>query len=314
MIISNHSFPPTPPLPPPHRYRPDAPPLPVKDPVKRPLLRYFGGKWQLRHWIIGYFPEHQFYAEPFAGAASVLLAKPPAPGGEIINDLNRDTINLFRVMQDATMAADLMRRLEWTPYAAAELAISREPSEDPVERARRMVVRSFMGIELAGTRGTASGLRMGNVDLMRLDQEGKRTFRNTAIDWDNWKAALPAIRERLARVMIYERDAFDFIRLVSAPDCLLYVDPPYHLETRTRAHGGSRYAVEFGIEEHKRLVATLVESSAMVVLSGYPHADYAPLEAAKWTRVEKDYRANMSLTRRTECLWISPNAWNGGPQ
>lgn len=279
--------------------------------VPRPLLRYFGGKWQLRHWIIKHLPAHAFYAEPFGGAASVLLAKAPAPAGEIINDLNREVINLFRVMQDAALSAELQRRLEWTPYSAAELEAAREASNDQVERARRMVVRSFMGIEVAGVKGTASGFRMGNVDLRRLDQDGKRTFRNCARDWDNWRSALPAIRERLAKVMIYERDALDFIQLMSAPDCLLYIDPPYHLDTRTRAHGGSRYAVEFSPLQHAVLVQTLLKCNAMVVLSGYAHEAYRPLEAAGWRRVEKDYRANMSTRRRTECLWISPGAQSG---
>jgi hypothetical protein len=43
----------------------------------------------------------------------------------------------------------------------------------------------------------------------------------------------------------------------------------------------------------------------MIVLSGYPHASYEPLERAGWRRVDKDYRANMSLRRRTECLWMN---------
>lgn len=280
----------------------------TKTTVKRPLLRYFGGKWQLRHWITSHFPTHRFYAEPFAGAASVLLAKDPAPGGEIINDLNRDVINLFRVMQHPLMSLELERRLDWTPFAAAELEASRDKTECAIERARRMLVRSFMGIEVAGVRGTKSGFRMNNVDLRRYDKGGKqRTFRNCASDWCNWKLGISAIRQRLERVMIYEKDALEFIRLMSAPDCLLYIDPPYHTETRTREHGGSRYAVEFAPDQHTALIAALLESSAMVVLSGYPHESYAAFEGSGWRKVEKDYRANMSNTRRTECLWISPN-------
>lgn len=275
--------------------------------VKRPLLRYFGGKWQLRHWIISHLPAHRFYAEPFAGAASVLLAKDRAPGGEIINDLNRDTVNLFRVMQDRRQATELYRRLRWTPYAKAELELSRETSDDPIERARRMLVRSFMGIEIAGVRGAASGFRMGNVDLSREDQEGKRTFRNTGTDWMNWKRAMPVLRDRLEGVMVYERDALEFINLMGSRDCLLYVDPPYQLDTRSKAHPGTRYAVEFAPDQHAALVAALLLTPAMVVLSGYPHPSYDPLTAAGWRVVEKDYRANMSKDRRTECLWISPN-------
>jgi DNA adenine methylase len=259
----------------------------------------------LRHWITSHFPQHSFYGEPFAGAASVLLSKAPAPGGEILNDLNQDVINLFRVMQSDPSAEELKRRLDWTPYAAAELENAREPSDDPIERARRMIVRSFMGIEVAGTRGTASGFRMGNVDLRRIDQHGKRTFRNCARDWDNWRDALPIIRNRLRKVMIYQRDALEFIEMMGTADCLLYIDPPYQHETRTRAHRGSRYVVEFGPEQHEALIQTVMKSPAMIVLSGYPHASYEPLERAGWRRVDKDYRANMSLRRRTECLWMN---------
>lgn len=268
--------------------------------VTRPLLRHFGGKWQLRHWIIEHLPAHQFYAEPFAGAASVLLGKEPAPGGEIINDLNRDIVNLFRVMRSPELSAKLQQQLDWTPYSKIELEDSREPTDDPVERARRMMVRSFMGIEVSGVRGTASGFRMGNVDLNRLDQGGKRTFRNCAKDWANWKDSLDAVRERLREVMIYEQDALSFMDLMDSPDCLLYIDPPYHHQTRS----GTRYAVEF--TAHEELVDKILDLKAKVVLSGYACEEYRLLEQFGWRRVDKDYRANMSTTRRVESLWISP--------
>lgn len=270
--------------------------------VDRPLLRYFGGKWQMRHWIISHFPEHRFYAEPFAGAASVLLAKPPSPDGEIINDLNGDVINLFRVMQNAEQSAELMRKLDWTPYAAAELKLSQEASTDPVERSRRMLIRSFMGIEVAGVKAKKSGLRMGNVTLSTFDQAGKRTFRNCARDWNNWKDALPSIRKRLGNVMIYQKDALDFIRLMDSGECLQYIDPPYHHATRS----STRYAVDF--DKHAELIKLLLESQSMFVVSGYDSPDYQPLLDARWTMVTKESRANMSLERRTECIWISPSA------
>lgn len=269
--------------------------------LRRPLLRYFGGKWQLRHWIIEHFPKHRFYAEPFAGAASVLLAKEPALGGEIINDLNRETVNLFRVMQDKSLGDELERRLSWTPYSHAELELSREQCDDSVERARRMVVRSFFSIAPSGMEGEGSGLRMGGVDLSRMDQEGKRTFRNCANDWEGWKDAVPMIRERLARVMVYEKDAFEFIGLMDSSECLQYIDPPYSQSRRSK----TRYAVDF--DRHRELYDLISGLDSMVVLSGYDCPEAEVLELRGWRKFTKDYRANMSIERRVECLWVSPN-------
>lgn len=271
--------------------------------VTRPLLRYFGGKWQLKNWILSHLPPHDFYVEPFAGAASILLAKAPAPKGEIINDLNDDVVNLFRVMRSSAESAELLRLLQWTPYAHKEFSDAKVATLDPVERARRMCVRSFMGIASSGQEDEfTTGLRMGGVTLSTFDQEGKRTFRNCARDWTNWKANLERIRDRLSNVMIYQKDAIEFMRDMDSPNCLQYIDPPYCHTKRS----DKRYTVDF--DRHADLVLFLEQAKSMIVLSGYDTDSYLVLELLGWKKIQKDYRANMSTERRVECLWINPAA------
>jgi DNA adenine methylase len=85
---------------------------------------------------------------------------------------------------------------------------------------------------------------------------------------------------------------------------LFYVDPPYLPETRT----GGKYEHEMDEGDHRELVTRILASRSMVVLSGYAHATYKPLESAGWKRVDIDVPAYSSdkRTRRTECLWLSP--------
>src|SRR3954463_7361447 len=59
---------------------------------------YIGGKNRLATEIISLIPKHKTYVEPFAGGAQVFFHKEPSEV-EILNDLNNDIVNLFRICQ-----------------------------------------------------------------------------------------------------------------------------------------------------------------------------------------------------------------------
>src|ERR1700681_4655170 len=61
-------------------------------------LPWVGGKNRLATQIISMLPEHVAYVEPFAGGAQVLFHKPPS-NVEVLNDLDLDVVNFFRVCQ-----------------------------------------------------------------------------------------------------------------------------------------------------------------------------------------------------------------------
>ncbi len=61
-------------------------------------LSYIGGKNRLAKRIIEIFPEHTTYVEAFAGGAQVLFHKEPSPV-EVLNDLDGEIVNFFRVCQ-----------------------------------------------------------------------------------------------------------------------------------------------------------------------------------------------------------------------
>src|SRR5436190_17281445 len=61
-------------------------------------LPYIGGKNRLATKIIALLPEHTTYVEPFAGGAQVLFHKEPSKV-EVLNDLNGEIVNFFRVCQ-----------------------------------------------------------------------------------------------------------------------------------------------------------------------------------------------------------------------
>ncbi|MRN43442.1 MULTISPECIES: DNA adenine methylase [unclassified Brucella] len=258
--------------------------------VSRPVLRWHGGKWLLAPWIIQHFPKHRIYVEPFGGAGSVLLRKDRAYA-EVWNDLDGDVVNLFRVLRSAE-ASRLVEMLELTPFAREEFhAAYRTDDACPVERARQLIIRSFMGF---GSNGHAriTGFRANS----------NRSGTTPARDWTNYPDALNGIIRRLAGVVIENRDAKRVMSAHDSADTLHYVDPPYVFSTR--ADMAKDYAHEMTDDDHAELLDFVRQLTGMVVLSGYPH-DLYDAALSGWRRMDRVAFAD-GARERTEVLWINP--------
>lgn len=256
--------------------------------VTRPILRWHGGKWMLAPWIISLMPPHRVYVEPFGGAASVLMRKPRSYA-EVYNDLDDDVVNLFRVLR-SDEAARLIDLLRLTPFASVEFFCAYNQTDDAVERARRMIVRSFMGFGSNGVH-KKTGFRSNS----------NRSGTTPARDWVNYPDGLAAIVERLRGVVVLNRDAREVMAAHDGPQALHYVDPPYVFSTR--ADEAADYAHEMNDQQHADLLAFLRGLTGRVMLSGYPHPLYDDALPG-WRRVERAALAD-GAKRRVEVLWMN---------
>lgn len=267
----------------------------------RPVLRWHGGKWKLARWIISFFPRHRIYVEPFGGAASVLLRKTPS-FSEIYNDLDEEVVTLFRVLRNPETAARLIDLLRLTPFARLEFVDSYLPVDDPVEKARRLIVRSYMGF------GSDSAHTAGNTGFRAQSPVSNRSPEK---DWFNYPPELAKAVARLSAIVIECRPAIEVMQRHDSAATLHYVDPPYLPETRSpkARRGGDKYHVyrhELGRADHEQLLSEVVRLGGMVIVSGYPSALYDEA-LSDWRREETAALAD-GARERTEVLWINPAA------
>ncbi|WP_310601219.1 DNA adenine methylase [Desulfobulbus sp.] len=175
------------------------------------LIPYFGGKSRLAKTIISKFPEHQCYVEVFAGGAHVLFNKPQSKI-EVINDLDRDLVSLYRTVK--YHPEELHRQFKYVLIARDEFQRLMQVNPDTltdIQRAARYLYLQrmcFGGRVHNRTFGTSttSAPRLNLFTLQRLIE-------------DAWI--------RLSQVMI---ECLDFRELIPRYDrehTLFFVDPPY---------------------------------------------------------------------------------------
>lgn len=271
------------------------------DAPARPALRYHGAKWILARWIVGNLPDdHDSYVEPFGGSAAVLLRKPRSRL-EIYNDLDGDVVNFFEVLRERE--GELIRAIYWTPFAHAEQRLAYEPANDPLERARRLYVRSYLTIS-GPTAQWNSGFRRQK--MLSRGRNGFSRMKPAPVSFMETDH-LYQVAERLRGVIIEQADALEIIRRYDNDRALFYIDPPYVAATRKR-WASSAYQHEMTDGQHRELADALHGCRGMVVLSGYDGRLYQKL-FGDWRRLERQARTNGNTAETaTESLWLNPAA------
>lgn len=217
--------------------------------MSEPFIPWIGGKRRLADRLIRLFPPHTCYCEPFAGAAAVFFAKPPADV-EVLNDVNGELINLYRVVQHHL--EEFVRQFKWAlsirqVFKWAQLQSPATLTD--IQRAARfyyLQVNAF-GAKLEGqTFGTAATAPPG-LNLLRLEEQ------------------LSGAHLRLASVYVENLPWAECLERYDRPETFFYLDPPYW---QTEGYG-----VPFGFGEYHAIAAALRRIRGHAIVSVNDHPD-----------------------------------------
>ena len=251
------------------------------------VMKYPGSKWSIAKWIISLFPEHHSYLEPFFGSGAVLFNKPRS-NIETVNDLDGNVVNLFEwIRKDPERLA---HEIYYTPYARQvyEDAFAAVP-EDSLEKAVNFYIRLNMG---HGFR--TNGEKVG----WKNDVQGmERAY--AAANWCSLPDRIFQAAERLRGVQIENRPAVELIARFNFSNVLIYLDPPYVLNTRH----GKQYRFELDDRGQNELLDAALAHKGPVLLSGYD-SDLYNDRLRGWHR-EEITCYTQSRSKKREILWMN---------
>lgn len=253
----------------------------------KPVLKYPGAKQGISSWIIGHFPPHKSYLEPYMGSLAILLNKGRSPI-ETVNDLDDEVVNLFTLLRDNP--EPVMRAVALTPYAREEYSRAYQGTvRDPVEKARRFLVSTWQSF----------GFRQNFYKVGWKRDIAGREAAYAARHWAALPQSIAQVVERLQGVQIEQQDAVELIQAYNNPDVLIYADPPYVLSTRH----GKNYRHEMTDNDHVQLLEALKNHKGPVVLSGYDCPLYREHLQGWQTDSIQTYASHAKP--RTETIWMN---------
>ncbi len=216
-------------------------------------LNWIGGKSQSCQKIVDIMPEHDCYLEVFAGGLWTFFRKSPSKV-EIINDVNTELINFYRVIQ--RQCDKFKEREKYELYSSdlyyeylQDFYSGKHKTLDDVERAFRFfcMIKEAFGSKFGGGFGFGS-------------------MRNNAKAFFNEFKIIDDITKRLKNVVIDNRDFEEVIVSYDNERVLIYCDPPYVKSDNTGYYFKAADS-SFTMYDHQRLFNKLRSIKGKCILT-----------------------------------------------
>lgn len=217
--------------------------------MAEPIIPWMGGKRRLADRLVPLFPDHECYVELFSGGAALFFLKPQIARCEVLNDINGDLVNLYRVVQHHL--EEFVRQFKWA-LSSREVfkwmqATPTEPMTD-IQRAAR-----FYYLQHHAFGGKVSGQTFGTATT------------GPAINLCRIEESLSAAHLRLSGVYVEHLPWHECLLKYDRPHTFFYADPPYW---QTEGYG-----VPFEWSEYERLADLMASCKGKVMFSINDHPD-----------------------------------------
>lgn len=215
-----------------------------------PIIPWLGGKRRLADRLIPLIPAHECYVEVFCGGAALYFLRPvPAPV-EVLNDINGDLVNLYRVVRHHL--EEFVHQFKWAISSRQIFEwekMTRPETLTDIQRAARFFYlqhHAFGGRIEGQSFGTATTAPA--INLLRIEE------------------SLSAAHLRLASGTNIENLPWqECIARYDRAHTFFYLDPPYW---QTEGYG-----VPFEWEQYQQIAAVMRICKGSVMLSINDHPD-----------------------------------------
>ncbi|WP_028535621.1 DNA adenine methylase [Paludibacterium yongneupense] len=213
-----------------------------------PIIPWLGGKRRLADKLLPLFPPHECYVELFCGGAALYFLRYAPAQTEVLNDVNGELTNLYRVVQNHL--EEFVRQFKWAISSRQVFKwqqMTRPETLTDIQRAAR-----FYYLQQHAFGGKVQGQSFGTattgpaINLCRIEEN------------------LSAAHLRLSGTYIEHLSWQDCLKRYDRAHTFFYADPPYW---QTEGYG-----IDFGFEQYEQLAQSMrtCKGKAMVSINDHP--------------------------------------------
>ncbi len=252
-------------------------------PTAEPIIPWIGGKRRLAPILLPLFPEHRCYVEPFAGAAALFFLKEPVKS-EILNDINGELVNLYRVLK--CHPEEFLRQFKW--------ALS---SRQSYRWEQRKAPETLTDLQRAARFYYLQKLAFGG--KVRQQNWGSATTTGPRLNLMRLEEDLSAVHLRLADAHIEHLAWDEVVKRYDRAHTFFYCDPPYW-ETEG-------YGVDFDLDQYQALAeaARSIKGKMLISVNDHPEMREA-FKGLPMRKVPINYSLNKGKPAKRIELIIGP--------